>query len=390
MKEQLLSPLEQDYQNLITRGEIIADAAQFALVKRLGLLVENLQKKPPRSLWSLIGKRYGKNQPPKGLYIYGKVGRGKTMLMDLFYKSLKIRNKKRIHFNEFMKNIQTRLEHQRQQIKAGSTKSNDPIPPVAAALIQEASVLCFDEFSVTDIADAMILSRLFASIFAQGGVLVATSNVAPDDLYKNGLNRALFLPFIQILKNHVELFNLDAPTDYRLEKHIEHPLYLYPLDAKTAQKMDAAFSALTGNNKAKKEVIERQGREMIVPQASGNVVRFDFSDLCAKPLGFEDYAILAEKYNHFFIDNVPILDNNSRNEAKRFIMLIDTLYDRQARAFISAAAAPDKLYQSSFPTTESFEFNRTVSRLYEMQSEEYLTSGAVARSEKDHNKNNKL
>jgi len=346
----------------------MADAAQLTLVKRLGILAHNLQQKPPSRLtfWRK------KPDPIKGLYIYGQVGRGKTMVMDLFYDSLKRNDKKRIHFNEFMKDAKAQLEGQRQQIKAGQAKGNDPIPPVAAALVQKTKILCFDEFTVTDIADAMILGRLFAEIFKRGGVLIATSNVAPDDLYKNGLNRALFLPFIKILKAQVEVFNLDAPTDYRLTKLIKQPRYLYPLGGKVVEQMDRAFIELSKHHPPKQEAFKVRGREITVPCASGEVARFDFADLCAKPLGFEDYEALAKKYRTFFVDNVPVFDNTRRNEAKRFITLIDTLYDARARIFICAEAAPDKLYQSEVQTTESFEFERTASRLYEMQSSEYL------------------
>jgi len=359
--------LEKNYHRLLLKEGLVADEAQLALLKQLDRLSQNLQKKPGR-LW-----HWRKNQDKiTGLYIYGHVGRGKTMLMDLFYQSLPRKDKMRVHFNEFMQEVQQRLERQRQRIKTGKTKHNDPIPPVAEALAREAKILCFDEFSVTDIADAMILGRLFAQLFKRSVVLIATSNVVPDDLYKNGLNRALFLPFIQILKQQVSLFNLDGAIDYRMGKKIDQPLYLTPLGGETSKQMDAAFAHFTNNASTATQEIALRGRTIAVPQAVGEVARFDFTDLCAKPLGSHDYAVLTKTYRCFFIDNVPIFNNMMRNEAKRFILLIDTLYEAHARLFISAAAPPDRLYQTETATTESFEFQRTASRLHEMQSTDYL------------------
>jgi len=360
--------LEKNYYQQMNSQGLVVDHAQLALIRQLTSLVEELQKSLPGRLWAWRKPK----KIIKGLYIYGQVGRGKTMLMDLFYHTLSREDKLRVHFNKFMQDVQEKLENERQKITAGKVKYHDPIPPVAAVLAARAKILCFDEFSVTDIADAMILSRLFTQLFAHGVVLVATSNVPPDELYKNGLNRALFLPFIQVLKQHVSLFTLDGAVDYRMEKLIDKPFYLTPLGSKTTQKMDEAFACAVGTTTPTPQMIEARGRRIEIPQAAGKIARFDFDDLCTKPLGSHDYALLTQKYRCFFIDNVPIFNNMMRNEAKRFILAIDTLYEARAKIFISAAAPPDKLYQSSIQTTESFEFQRTASRLYEMQSADYL------------------
>jgi len=368
MKDNAWSLREQTYHHIMMEKNITPDSAQKALIKQLAYLADELQKKT--SSWLFPWRK--KPNLIKGLYIYGQVGRGKSMLMDLFYENLESTIKRRVHFNEFMQDVQMRLESARQIIKTGKTKNHDPIIPVAASLAQQAKILCFDEFSVTDIADAMILGRLFAQLFKHGVVLIATSNVAPDELYKNGLNRALFLPFIEILKQNVLLFNLDGVTDYRMEKHRSQKHYFSPLTTETARQMEKSFVRATNSAPPQPQEIALHGRKIHVPLAVGGVARFDFNDLCAKPLSHHDYAVLAKKYHSFFIENVPIFDNSMRNEAKRFILAIDTFYEARACLFISAAAPPDQLYQTNVPTIESFEFNRTASRLYEMQSAEYL------------------
>jgi len=364
------------YQALVEKGSAQLDLAQMALITQLdALLVQVEQGKRSSSqgwLDRLLRRKGQASGQINGLYIYGSVGRGKTMLMDLFFDCLSTVDKKRAHFNDFMNDVQDRLHHQRKRLREGKSKNTDPIPPIAADLARSARILCFDEFSVTDIADAMILGRLFSALFDEGVLLVATSNVAPDALYQNGLNRALFLPFIDILKNHVEIFNLDSLTDYRLTKSHDHHSYFSPLDETAKAQMDTAWQAATNNAAALPATLTLRGHLIAIPAAIAGAARFDFCDLCTRPLGSYDYLALVKDYHSFFIDNVPLFDNSTRNEAKRFILLVDTLYEARARIVISAAAMPDKLYQAGITTTESFEFDRTASRLFEMQSVTYL------------------
>jgi cell division protein ZapE len=242
---------------------------------------------------------------------------------------------------------------------------------VAQALAGEAWVLCFDEFSVTDIADAMILSRLFSALFSEGVVLVATSNVAPDDLYRDGLNRPLFEPFIGILKRHAEVALLDGPSDYRMTKLHRLPVYLTPLGSAADEAMDAAWTAICEGRREAPETVTVQGRAVPVPRAAGEAARFTFAELCDAPLGARDYMALTDRFDMILIDHVPVLDQTRRNAAKRFILLVDTLYDRRKRVMISAEAQPDALYAGRPGITEAFEFARTASRLIEMQSRDW-------------------
>jgi cell division protein ZapE len=294
------------------------------------------------------------------------------MLMDMFYELLPVRRKRRAHFNDFMGDVHDRIARQRQARKEGTVKEDDPIPPVAKALAEEATVLCFDEFSVTDIADAMILSRLFSSLFAEGVVLVATSNVAPDNLYRDGLNRSLFLPFIDTLKRNADVMTLDGPTDYRLEKIDRLSVYLTPLGPDTDARMDTIWRSMTQGATAHQENLTVKGRTVPVPVAAGRCARFEFADLCEKPLAAREYLAITDHYDSLLVDHVPVLDPTRRSATKRFILLVDTLYDRKVRAVFSAEVTPEKLYAGRPGTTEAFEFDRTVSRLIEMQSKEWL------------------
>ncbi len=325
-------------------GEIAEDAAQRPVVAALDHLIDDIRTKRLARKSSSLGWFFAKSRAAPelvtGLYIQGKVGRGKTMLMDLFFDMVPVRRKRRVHFNAFMADAQDRIQKHRLARKNGTAKEDDPIPPVAKALAEEAWVLCFDEFSVTDIADAMILSRLFSALFANGVVLVATSNVAPDDLYRDGLNRQLFLPFVNLLKRHTRVMTLDSPTDYRMEKLNRMPVYLTPLSARPTGRWTRAWEAVTRGAPVAPEALTVKGRQVPVPQAAGDAARFSFADLCDAPLGARDYLAIAARYSTVFIDRIPVLDQTRRNPAKRFILLVDTLYDSHSRLFASAEAPP--------------------------------------------------
>jgi cell division protein ZapE len=292
------------------------------------------------------------------------------MLMDMFFDAVEGPLKRRAHFHAFMADVHARLNQWRQARKRGEVDGEDPIAPVAGDLAREASLLCFDEFSVRDIADAMILSRLFTALFAAGVVVVATSNVAPDDLYKDGLNRALFLPFITLIKERLDVIELNARTDYRLEKLKRAPVYYTPLSPKADAALDAAFQTLTGHERGEPTQIELLGRHLDVPQAIDGVARSDFDALCRRPLGAADYLKLAQRFHTLVLDRIPVIAASERNEAKRFIILIDALYDMRVKLIASAAGEPETLYSGE--GVEAFEFARAASRLHEMRSAEYL------------------
>jgi cell division protein ZapE len=310
---------------------------------------------------------------PRGIYVYGEVGRGKTFLMDLFFDAVRVERKRRAHFHAFMLDVHQRIHAWRQSRKRGEVLGDDPIAPVAAALAEDALLLCFDEFSVRDIADAMILARLFRALFAAGVVVVATSNVAPEDLYKDGLNRALFLPFLDLLRERMEVVELTARLDYRLQKLKRAPVYYCPDDAEAEAAMDAAFARLTGQARGAARELSLLGRKLDVPQAVDGVARFGFDDLCRRPLGAADFLALAEEFHTLFVDHIPVLAEGERNAAKRFITLVDALYDQKVKLVAAAAAGPDALYPAG-SGAEAFEFARTASRLIEMRSLDYLAA----------------
>ncbi|MDX8478228.1 cell division protein ZapE [Mesorhizobium sp. VK24D] len=374
--------VRQRYDHLVETGAVGRDPAQERVVAALDRLTDEISAKRLAQKSSALGWLFARKrqtlEPVKGLYVHGAVGRGKTMLMDMFFELLPVRRKRRVHFNDFMADVQDRIQKHRAARKNGDVKEDDPIPPVARMLADEAWVLCFDEFSVTDIADAMILSRLFSALFSNGVVLVATSNVAPEKLYRDGLNRQLFLPFIGLLERNAEVLTLDAEKDYRQEKLNRLPVYVTPADEAADRALDEAWKAITQEMPTAEVTITLKGRHIVVPRAAGDAARFSFAELCERPHGARDYLAIANRFSTIFIDHVPVLGEGKRNEAKRFILLIDTLYDHRMRLVMSAAAQPFELYTAK-RGNEVFEFERTASRLIEMQSRDWLDGWAERR-----------
>ncbi|GIL00504.1 MAG: cell division protein ZapE [Alphaproteobacteria bacterium] len=363
----------ESYQALVDSGVIEADAAQRALVARLDAILDEERKRhlsrKSSSLGWLFGRKRG-TEPVRGLYIHGAVGRGKSMLMDLFFALVPWERKRRVHFNAFMADAHERIHRQRRAFAEGRSRETDPIPPVGRDLARRARLLCFDEFAVNDIADAMVLGRLFSVLFEERVTVIATSNVAPDELYRDGLNRQLFLPFVDMLKRRLDLFELDARTDYRLEKMAGGRAYLSPLNDRHARAMEALWRNLTDGHEVTATAIELKGRQLPVRRAAGAAAWFTFAELCEEARSAEDYLAIAARFDRVFIEGVPMMDLSMRNAAKRFILLIDTLYDSGTRTVISAAANPHALYQAG-SGVEVFEFQRTASRLIEMQSPDY-------------------
>ena len=365
-------PLKR-YRALVASGALEPDPAQEIAAEKLDKLHLDLEKYKA-SQRGFFKKR---RSPPIGLYMWGGVGRGKTLLMDLFFNNTTIKLKRRVHFHEFMAEAQERISAWRQadietkrRHKAFNKRApDDPIVYAAHDLASSADLLCFDEFQVTDIADAMIIGRLFSALFSHGVVVVATSNRHPDHLYKDGLNRQLFEPFIDLLKLRVEIFELENGEDYRLKRLSVAPVYYQPLgpDADTA--MDAAWNRMICDARERPEDISVKGRIVTAPRTARGAARFDFEELCARPLGANDYLAIVRRYTTLFIDRIPRMGPEKRNEAKRFVTLIDAIYDTRTKLVCSADGEPDALYQSG---DGSFEFERTASRLIEMRSEAYL------------------
>jgi cell division protein ZapE len=363
------------YAALIAAGKIEADPGQAALAGHLAALGQRLEQhrlaRKSSSLGWLFGQREQTAAPLKGLYVHGEVGRGKTMLMDLFFETSVVKRKRRVHFHEFMADVHERVHTYRQDIKNGALPEQDPIQRAAAAIAEEAWLLCFDEFHVTDIADAMILGRVFARLFEHRVVVVATSNLAPSELYKDGLNRALFLPFVALLERHCEAVQLDARADFRLEKLTGMPTWYAPVDAKADAALGDAWRRLVGDHAGAPHELVVKGHIVQVPRTAMGVARFSFDELCARPLAAADYLKIAHEFHTIILDRIPVMDHARRNEAKRFIILIDTLYDHAVKLLASADAEPDRLYLGS-DGYEAQEFKRTASRLIEMRSQSYL------------------
>lgn len=362
-----MSDVRAGYRQRLADGEIEADPAQADVVGRLERLADELagwRPARPGLLTSLIGRR----EPPRGLYLYGGVGRGKTMLMDLFYESVRFEPKRRLHFHEFMAEVHERIQRGR------ATTDGDPIPFVAAEIAASAQLLCFDELHVTDIADAMILARLFKRLMERDVVVVATSNAAPARLYWNGLNRQLFLPFVDLIGEHMTAVELEAVKDYRLDKLAGRRLYFAPCNGEAASSLEDHWRRLVGNRAAGPIDLEVKGRKVRVPLAASGAARFAFADLCDKPLGALDYLHIAHAFHTVMIEGIPVLTPARRNEARRLINLVDALYDNRVSLIASAEAEPHLLYPAGDGANL---FERTASRLVEMRSDAYLAARAA-------------
>lgn len=362
-------------------GQVHSDPVQERIVERLQAVHEQLGRmnaQPSRpGFWARLGLGAAKPETgPHGLYIWGPVGRGKSMLMDLFFADAPVAKKRRVHFHEFMLEVHERLHRRREELAAkGAPPEDDTIVPIAKAVAGETRLLCFDEFQVTNIADAMILARFFEVLFDEGVMVIATSNRAPDDLYKDGLQRERFLPFIELLKQRMEILELGGGHDYRMDRMRELDVYLTPLGAWAANKLDEAFRALTNGADGEPRVLRTQGRDVEVPRAAPGVAMAHFVDWCARPMGAADFLCIADHFHTVILAEIPKMGPDSQDKAVRFVTMIDTFYERKVKFICSAATQPTGLYVDG---DGSFEFQRTVSRLMEMQSPEYLEQEHIA------------
>ena len=364
------SPLAR-YRGLVRRGDLRSDPMQALAAEKLESLWHALAGYRPQTGsggWrARLGLTRRPDPAPQGLYIYGEVGRGKSMLMDLFFDVAPVEAKRRVHFHAFMQDVHRRL-HEWRKANAG-----DPLQPLAQELAREAWLLCFDEFQVSDIADAMILGRLFQALFEAGVVVVATSNRPPRDLYKDGLQRERFLPFIALIEEKLDVLELAGAVDYRLDRLKDHRLYHVPPGPEAEAALAAAFADLTAGAAGTPEEISVLGRRLRVPRAARRVAWFGFEELCGRPLGPADYLAIADHFDAVILSDVPRMGRDRRDVAKRFVTLIDALYDRRVRFLCSAEDEPEGLYPAG---DGAFEFQRTASRLQEMQSADYLDDEA--------------
>ncbi|MET0248014.1 MAG: cell division protein ZapE [Sphingomonas sp.] len=366
-----MSRVLERYRALVDAGELRADPEQGAAAERLDLLAQALEAVPRKGsiLWRALGRR---PEPPRGVYLWGGVGRGKSMLMDLFFDSLAIRRKRRVHFHEFMLEVHERLEVERRK------DTRDPVVAVAASMVEDVRLLAFDEMVVNNPPDAMILSRLFTEMMRHGVTMVATSNRAPDELYKDGLNRQLFLPFIALIEEQMDVLALNGPVDYRRDRLGQVDTWLVPNGAESTRALSAAFFRLTDYPPEDREhvpgcdIAVQGGRELHVPKCLKGVAVFSFKRLCGEARGAADYLAIARRFHTVILVGIPKLGPDNRNEAARFVTLVDALYEHKVKLLAAADAEPEHLYEAG---DGRFEFDRTISRLMEMRWDDYLAQG---------------